>query len=136
VESSLHQYTKCGIFEKKKWPFRGQINQHFMRAFFVRKFVHSQTLNREKLLKRIFYKKFGRKMLMKLTPFHFYSFFRNFKLTRSLDLSHFFHSSIYTHCLYTKYTLCTTDLSRLTQSLWGHIGKLEQSLYWLSQLLI
>ncbi len=41
---------------------------HFMCAFFVLKFVQSQTLSREKLLKRLLYKKYVRKMLMKLTP--------------------------------------------------------------------
>jgi len=40
---------------------------NFMIAFFVRKFVQSQTLSREKLFKRHKYKKCARKMLMKLT---------------------------------------------------------------------
>ncbi len=38
-----------------------------MGKFFVQKFVLSQPLSREKLLKRLLYKKFARKMLMKLT---------------------------------------------------------------------
>jgi len=38
-----------------------------MCEFFVQKFFQSQTLSREKLLKRLLYKKFARKMLMKLT---------------------------------------------------------------------
>ncbi len=47
---------------------RCQFHQHFTRKFFVRKFVQSQTLSREKLPKRLWYKKGARKMLMKLTP--------------------------------------------------------------------
>jgi len=43
-------------------------HQHFTRAFFVKKFAQSQTLSREKLLKRLLYVKCARKMLMKLTP--------------------------------------------------------------------
>ena len=35
--------------------------------FFVQKFIQSQTLSREKLLKRLSYEKFAHKMLMKLT---------------------------------------------------------------------
>jgi hypothetical protein len=46
----------------------GQFHQHFTSAFFVQNFVQSQTLSREKLLKRLLYKKLSRKMLMKLTP--------------------------------------------------------------------
>jgi len=46
----------------------GQFHQHFRRAFFVWKLVQSQTLNREKLLKRLWKEKCLRKMLMKLTP--------------------------------------------------------------------
>jgi hypothetical protein len=43
-----------------------QFHQHFMLAFFVRKFVQSQTLSREKLLNWLLYEKCARKMLMKL----------------------------------------------------------------------
>jgi len=39
-----------------------------MRSFFVLKFVQSQILSREKLLKRLLYVKDACKMLMKLTP--------------------------------------------------------------------
>jgi len=46
---------------------RCQFHQHFIRAFFIQKFVQSQKLTREKLLKRLSYKKCARKMLMKLT---------------------------------------------------------------------
>jgi len=46
---------------------RGQFHQHLTCKFFVRKFVKSQILNREKLLKRLLYQKCVRKMLMKLT---------------------------------------------------------------------
>jgi len=46
---------------------RSQFHQHFMCAFLVQKFVQSQTLSREKLLKRLLYEKCARKMLMKLT---------------------------------------------------------------------
>jgi len=40
----------------------GQFHQHFMRVFLVRKFVQSQTLSREKLLKRLSYKKWVHKI--------------------------------------------------------------------------
>ncbi len=43
-------------------------SKNFTLPFFVRKFVQSQTLSREKLLKRLLYKKCVRKMLMKSTP--------------------------------------------------------------------
>ncbi len=43
-----------------------QFHHCFTGAFFVRKFVQSQTLSREKLLKRLLYKKGDHKMLMKL----------------------------------------------------------------------
>jgi len=46
----------------------GQFHQHFTLTFFVRKFVQSQTLSREKLLNLLAYKKCAHKMLMKLTP--------------------------------------------------------------------
>jgi len=49
--------------------FRGlgsQFHQHFTRKFFVRISPQSQNLTREKLLKQHSYKKFVRKMLMKL----------------------------------------------------------------------
>jgi len=46
----------------------GLFHQQIMWPFFVRKFVQSQTLSREKLLKRLSYKKCARKTLMKLTP--------------------------------------------------------------------
>ena len=49
---------------RKIW---GQFHQHFTCAFFVQKFVQSQTLRREKLLKRLLNKKYACKMLMKLT---------------------------------------------------------------------
>jgi len=48
-------------------PSRGQFHQHLTRAFFVQKFVQSQTLSREKLLKRLSCKKRAHKTLMKLT---------------------------------------------------------------------
>jgi len=48
--------------------FRCQFHQHFTRKFFIQKFVQSQTLSREELLKRLLYKNCVRKMLMKLTP--------------------------------------------------------------------
>jgi len=41
--------------------------------FFVQKFIQSQTLSREKLLKRVSYKKCACKMLMKFTPGWFVS---------------------------------------------------------------
>jgi len=46
---------------------RCQFQQHFMRNFFVQKFAQSQTLSREKLLKRISHEKGACKTLMKLT---------------------------------------------------------------------
>jgi hypothetical protein len=46
--------------------FRSPFHQCFTHAFFVRKFVQGQTLIRKELLKRLSYKKCGRKMLMKL----------------------------------------------------------------------
>jgi len=45
----------------------GQFHQQITRAFFVRKFIQSKTLSREKLLKRLSNKKCVRKTLMKLT---------------------------------------------------------------------
>jgi len=52
-----------------------------MRAFFIQKFVQSQTLSREKLLNLLSYKKCAHKMLMKLTPwrhrFHYQSSLRH-----------------------------------------------------------
>jgi hypothetical protein len=45
-----------------------QFHQHFKHAFYLRKFVQSQTLSREKLLNLLSYIKCARKMLMKLTP--------------------------------------------------------------------
>ncbi len=50
-------------FYRRSW-----FNQCFTHAFFIQKFVQSQTLSREKLLKRLLYKKCSRKILMKLTP--------------------------------------------------------------------
>jgi len=44
-----------------------------MHAFFVQKFVQSQILSREKLLKRLSYEKCVHKRLMKLTPEQFFS---------------------------------------------------------------
>jgi hypothetical protein len=44
-----------------------KIHQHFMRTFFVQKFIQSQTQNREKLLNSILYEKCARKTSMKLT---------------------------------------------------------------------
>jgi len=49
-------------------PPRRQFHQHFTCAFFVRKFVQSKTLSREKLLNLLLYEKCSCKMLMKLTP--------------------------------------------------------------------
>jgi hypothetical protein len=37
--------------------FLCQFHQHFTQEFFVQKFVQSQTLSREKLLKRLLYEK-------------------------------------------------------------------------------
>ncbi len=48
--------------------FRCQFHQHFICTFFLWRFVQSQTLSREKLLKRLSYKKCVCKILMKLTP--------------------------------------------------------------------
>jgi len=45
----------------------GSISSTFYLHIFVQKFVQSQTLSREKLLKRLSYEKFAHKMLMKLT---------------------------------------------------------------------
>jgi len=47
---------------------RSQFHQHFTCAFFVQKFVQSQTLSREKLLNLLSYEKCVHKPLMKLTP--------------------------------------------------------------------
>ncbi len=50
---------------------RGQFHHHFIRAFLPVSFcqkLHSQNVTREKQRKALLYKKFGRKMLMKLTP--------------------------------------------------------------------
>jgi hypothetical protein len=53
---------------EKKTFTRGQFDQHFTLKFFAQKFIQSQTLSREKLPKRLSYKKGMQKMLMKLTP--------------------------------------------------------------------
>jgi len=46
---------------KKVTETSHQFHQYFTLAFFVRRFLQSQTLSREKLLKRLSYKKCARK---------------------------------------------------------------------------
>jgi len=56
-----------GIFVLESIDLKS-ISSSFYAHIFVRKFVQSQTLSREKLLKRHMYEKFARKTLLKLTP--------------------------------------------------------------------
>jgi len=64
---------------------RSQFYQHFTSAFFVRKFVQSQTLSREKLLNSLSYKKYASETLMKLTAYR--HIFENFwRINRSIYL--------------------------------------------------
>jgi len=64
-ESNRIEESKLNDVCEVDW---GQFHQHFKRAFFVRKYVQSLTINRKKLLKRLSYQQCARKMLMKLTP--------------------------------------------------------------------
>ncbi len=65
-------------FSIQSW---GQFHQHFTRAFFVWKFIQSQTLSRKKLLKGLSYEKCMHKMLTKLTPALFQAVaYKDFKM--------------------------------------------------------
>jgi len=67
-------WANCAIYcwKLSSWWYWGRFHQHFTCAFFVQKFIQSQTLSREKLLKGLSYEKYLHKMLMKLTSeWHF-----------------------------------------------------------------
>jgi len=68
LESSIFHSNQIATIITLFCVTRSQFHQQFTLTFFVQKFVQSQTLSREKLLKRLSYKKCEHKMLMKLTP--------------------------------------------------------------------
>ncbi len=67
-------WANCATYcwKLSSWWYWGRFHQHFTCALFVQKFIQSQTLSREKLLKGLSCEKYLHKMLMKLTPeWHF-----------------------------------------------------------------
>jgi len=65
---SSKAWNKETILFKVPLDYCGQFHQHFMWEFFVRKCFGQLHVTKEKLPKRLLYKKSAHKMLMKLTP--------------------------------------------------------------------